>query len=71
MLGIPTRVQVNCPIQVAQSSIAGAGRGMFALDRDIKARDLIFTITRGFLCVVSCYRSLNSKYSNANETFCY
>jgi hypothetical protein len=71
MLSIPTRVQVNCPIQVAQSTITGAGRGMFAIDRDIKAGELIFSIPRGFLCVVSCFRSLNSKYSNANDTFCY
>lgn len=70
-LGIPTRVQVNFPVQVAQSSIIGAGRGIFAIDRDIKAGELIFSIPRGFLCVVSCHRFLNSKYSNTNETLCY
>jgi hypothetical protein len=70
-LSIPTRVHVNFPIRVAQSTITGAGRGMFALDRDITARELIFSIPRGFLCVVGCSRSLNSKYSNAHETFCY
>jgi len=54
---IPARVICNRPIRIAQSKIAGAGRGTFAV-HDIKAGQLIYSIKQATIAVVSSLSSL-------------
>jgi hypothetical protein len=49
---IPSRVNCQTTIEVRLSEISGAGRGVFAL-ADIKAGELIFSIAKPLVAVVS------------------
>ena len=49
---IPSRVAVKRAIEIAQSHIPNAGRGLFAKE-DIKDGELIFTIPRPHIIIVS------------------
>lgn len=59
---VPARVDCSVPMHIATSTFEGAGRGIF-VTQDVEAGDLVFSISRPHLSIVSGDSSLfNDSY---------